>query len=141
MPSESKTSKRRVNARQREAAALELRRLGASYRKIAADLGYRSVASAYDAVARAFARLLPVEDVEAARQVELDRLDLATHRIMSKVSRGELAAIDRLIKLSEQRAKLAGLYAPTKTDLTSGGKPFGGTNNLDDAGADGAEGK
>jgi hypothetical protein len=47
------------------------------------------------------------------RQMELERLDAALLQVFPGVNRGDLFAVDRLIKLVQERAKLLGLYANT----------------------------
>jgi hypothetical protein len=65
---------RSVNTAQRDAQAAELRSRGLSYRQIAAEMGYRSVRSAQEAVTRALKEIVedPANDV---RVMELGRLD------------------------------------------------------------------
>ena len=49
--------------------------------------------------------------------LELARLDVAQRAIWKKVVKGDLAAIDRLLKIMQRRAKLIGLDAPVKLDV------------------------
>lgn len=130
---------------ERDAQFLELRRRGLSYRQIAAQMLVSSQKTAYEAVQRALKDAIQ-EPADEVRQIELDRLDelmrhalrvLATpHYVVSQI-KGEvitfldvngtdkpvvddapiLAAIDRLLKISERRAKLLGLDAPTRTRI------------------------
>jgi len=117
--------------------AYELRLQGRSFRAIAADMGL-SVSTVHDRVNDyAAGRLDPLAD--QYRQVELDRLDglavkayevLARDHVVAQQGRivrddeGKpllddgpvLQAIDRLVKISERRAKLLGLDAAVKVD-------------------------
>lgn len=126
---------------ERDAHAAQLRADGLSYRQIAAALGYGHPQSAHDAVARAMAEVI-AEPAAAAVQFELERLDLAYRKTLAVLERhhvtvsngrvvelhGEpleddgpvLAAVDRLIRISESRRKLLGLDSPTKTAISGG---------------------
>lgn len=123
----------------REARAIELRRNGATYPQIAERLSI-SEAGARKIVKRVLDRMV-TEAVPDVRKLELDRLDqlhvqalLVLQREHVVVSGGKavldqagrpirddgptLAAIDRLLKVQERRARLLGLDAPTKVDMT-----------------------
>lgn len=121
-----------------DAEAARLRSRGLSYRQIAEQLGM-SVSSAHDAVRRAMAAVI-AEPASDAIAFELDRLDrmyqaalkvLESHHVT--VSQGKvveldgvpleddgpvLAAIDRMVKISESRRKLLGLDQPAKTQVS-----------------------
>jgi hypothetical protein len=101
-------------------------------------MGWKTQASAYEAVQRGLADAIQ-EPADEVRRLELERLDeyarhalrvLATPHLL--VSQGiavvhpvteepladdgpVLAALDRLIKISERRAKLLGLDAPARS--------------------------
>lgn len=117
MPGESKTSRRRLAAAQRQRNALELRIGGASFDQIAEQLNYASKSGAYHAVMAALRRV-PAPEADTYRSINLERLNRIRLAIAQAVRRGELLAIDREIKLQQEEAKLLGLYAPEKIDLT-----------------------
>lgn len=96
-------------AREREERALDLSALGYSYERIARELDYAHRRSAKAAVDRALARI-PVEAAKRLRAVELHTLDLAQRSLADKIVKGNLGAIDRLIRVMDHRAKLLGLY-------------------------------
>lgn len=122
----------------RDAAACRLRARGLTYEQIATDLGMASRSSAYDAVQRALTATVK-EPADEVRQIELVRLDelhraaLAvlegTHYVVDKgqvviwegaplVDDGPvLAAVDRLLKVQERRARLLGLDIPVKQQV------------------------
>jgi hypothetical protein len=124
-----------------DARAAELRAEGKTYRQIAAAMGWSHPQSAHDAVARAMAEIV-AEPAAAAVQFELDRLDLAYRKTLAvleghhvTVSNGRvvvldgeplqddgpvLAAVDRLVRISESRRKLLGLDSPTKMAVSGG---------------------
>jgi hypothetical protein len=117
MKGESRTSARRMDAMKKAADALVLRRAGATYADIAQQLGYTAPAGAQKAVERGLKATLQ-EPAESLRTLELDRLDRAQRQIWPAVLQGNLGAVDRLLKIMERRAKLKGLDAPVKSELT-----------------------
>jgi hypothetical protein len=133
------------DAAARRQQALDLRRAGVPYRAIGRQLNV-SEAQAHRDVHAALARLaeLELESANELRTMELLRLDalsLEASRILSAthplVSGGKvlsrftddgkaigltddgpkLAAIDRLLRISESRRRLLGLDAPTAVDV------------------------
>lgn len=137
---ESKTSARRVAAAQRRAEAVKMRRDGARYSEIAKKLGYTTPASAVQDVQRALSAEI-AEPAAELRAIEVQRLDMmwqATIEVLRAqhvvVSNGRvvflndepikdhgpiLAAIDRLLKIQERRARLLGLDAPKSIEVVS----------------------
>lgn len=97
----------------REAANLRIQRY--SWDTIAKRLGYNSRGSAYSAVQRHI-KNIPREAVEELRNLELESLDVAETALSDAINAGDTQAINAMLKVKEQRAKLVGLY-----DLPSGG--------------------
>lgn len=87
--------------------ALELRRQGLNYHEIARELKI-STNRAYELVQSALTRwmLEPAEDV---RLLELQRLDALLAALWDKAIAGDLAVVDRVLRIMERRAKLLGL--------------------------------
>jgi len=112
-----------LNALDKQMQALELRKAGVPYLRIAEVLGYASGSGAHKAVATALKKTLQ-EPADDLRRLELERLDAMLSAIWASVKQGQYGAIDRAIKIMERKAKLLGMDAPTRTDLTSGGKPL-----------------
>jgi hypothetical protein len=134
----------RVDAADRDARALELRRAGLSYRQIAAQMSV-SVGAAWKYVTRGLDRTRR-EPADALRDLEAERLDqlqLEALRVLRRrhflVQGGEvvtrtnpgtgqveellddgpvLAAIRALLAVQERRARLLGLDAPAKVDAS-----------------------
>ena len=101
-------------ARLREAKedrALLFRTEGKGYKQIAQALGYSDASGAAKAVKRALARR-PADDVEQARQVEVDRLDALICVLWPKATQGQLFTIDRVLAIMQRRAELLGLDVP-----------------------------
>ena len=97
----------------KEAQVVQLRRGGLTWDLIAQRVGYKHPASARDAYMRASARIVR-DDIDAIRQTEEDRLDIAQSAIWDKVLDGDVQAVNTLIRVMERRAKLLGLDQPVK---------------------------
>ncbi|MFJ8690296.1 hypothetical protein [Micromonospora wenchangensis] len=126
----------------RRADAVAMRMTGASFQEIADTLGYNSRGAACQDVTRALEANIAEQNraVEVYREEELQRLDLLmaeAWRVLRRqhvtVSHGRiirdeetdqpllddgpvLAAIDRVLKIQERRAKFLGLDAPTRVE-------------------------
>lgn len=111
---ESKTGARRVRGSVRRAQCMNLRRSGATYSEIGAQVGI-SRQAAFKHVKTEMLSLAEVasEDASAIRALEIDRLDRLQLGIWSSASTGHLGAIDRILKIMERRAKLLGIDSPT----------------------------
>lgn len=132
---------RNLETATRDAEAARLRTRGLTYRQIAAELDMAGPGKAYEAVRRVLAETTQ-EAADDLRTVELERLDLmyqAALKVLETehltISHGKviyrddtglpladdgpvLVAIDRMLKIQERRAKLLGLDAPTKANVT-----------------------
>lgn len=113
-----KEQARAIGILERREQALNLRRAGLSIRAIATRLNVDPSTIHEDIkVMMAEAVKENVDNAEGLRTLELERLDDMLLRIQPQVSKGDLKAIDRALRISEQRAKLLGLYAPVKNDV------------------------
>ena len=101
---------------EREAEVLRLRRGGLTFDLIAKELGFSHASGAHKAYVNACKRII-VSDVEEIRSVEAERLDIAQSAIWAKVLRGEIPAVQTLMRIMERRARLFGLDAPTKAQV------------------------
>lgn len=101
----------RAAANDRQRKALELRKAGLSFAEIAKRVGYASASSARSAVIAALKKASE-ETGEASRKLELERLNRLLLAIWPKAIAGEPAAVDRALRIMQQRAKLVGLYEP-----------------------------
>ncbi len=119
MPTESKASPRRMRARDREVQALNLRKSGATYEQIGKALEI-TTQGAYKAIIRSLRKLNEKnsEGADELRRLEVERLDRMLAAIWSQVISGNQGAIDRALRIGERRAKLIGLDAPTKQEVT-----------------------
>jgi len=102
----------------REERALNLRVAGFSLQQIVDQIPHFSYPSdAHRAIRNAYARSAPAHVVEAAREVELTRLDQMTRAIWPAVLRGDLLAMDRALKIMNHRMRLLGLNKEPSLDL------------------------
>jgi transcriptional regulator len=115
MPGKSKTSKDRINARERQGKALEMRKAGYTYQVIADNLGYYDRAAAEKAVRRALERITE-EPAKEVLKLELERLDAMLTQLWNKVGSGKIEAFDRVLKIMDRRARYLGLDKGEKFD-------------------------
>jgi hypothetical protein len=136
---------RTVEDAERDERAARLRADGWTFARIAEELGYDSRATAHHAVQRVLKETVR-EAGEDLRSLELERLDKLYRSAMGVLERqhvtvshgkiiqapdpdtGEetpliddapvLNAIDRLLRIQERRARLLGLDAPVKRDIS-----------------------
>lgn len=99
-------------AAEKQAKALKLRTMRVGYAEIARQVGYASPGAAHDAVKRALAAI-PRENAKELRTSELEGLDVAERALAQRLARGDLRAIDRMLRIKDMRAKLTGLYEET----------------------------
>lgn len=110
-----------VEAHDRQARALELRLTGMEYEDIAAQLGYADRATAFKACRAVLARR-EYESADEMRAIEGAKLNKLETTLWALVDNGDLAAIDRLIKVMQRRANLYGLDLAGRVDIVAGGE-------------------
>lgn len=101
---------------EREARALQLRIAGASFEKIAQVLGMSNRSVAFKAYERALSRV-HAENANQMREIGSARLDTLLTAVWGKAVKGDLAAVDRVLKIEERRARLFGLDSPTRLSI------------------------
>lgn len=116
---EDAASPRRIEAAEKRARALELRKAGATYDQIARQVGFSERGAAYRAVQTALLEITQ-EPAQEVRQLELERLDAMLLGLWPAARKGKEGAVDRVLRIMERRAKLLGLDAPVKAEM--GGK-------------------
>ena len=105
-----RSQRKQAEAREKRRQALELRKAGVEYERIAQQLGYNSKQAVYWAV-KAALKDITREPAQEVKDLELSRLDAALLAIWNKVRSGDLFAIDRFLRIQHQRAQLLGLYS------------------------------
>jgi len=121
MGNSARRDTRAAETQERRRRALTLRRDGLSYDAIARKMGVSvSVAHAYvhDAI-----RDIPAPEAEATRTIELERLDRLQAGLWARATKGDPKAVGAVLRVMDRRAKLLGLDAPQKTEITG---PDGG---------------
>lgn len=119
----SKNSPAKARMLKHQEQALALRRSGMAYSAIAAKLGLsKSRAHALVQLGLEDAREQVAAHSDQLRSEEVSRLDGMLAKIYPKAARGDLQAIDRVLKISERRSRLFGLDAPVRTALQGGGE-------------------
>jgi hypothetical protein len=118
MSGESKASENRITAAERRVEALALRKAGLGYTAIAAQLGYAGPSGAYKAIATALGELTR-EPARELVNLEVARLDDLLLGLWGDARKGNVAKVDRVLKIMQRRADLLGLDAPQRfADVT-----------------------
>ena len=93
---------------ERQQRAAQLRMAGLSYAQIAQQLNYDSISGAYAATQAGFETACnePTSDI---RKLELERLDVLLTGLWASARKGDVASVDRVLKLMERRARYLGL--------------------------------
>lgn len=107
---------KRVQAHERKLKALEMRKARATYAQIGAALGVTKNA-AWKLVQSALKETIR-EPAEEVRALELETLDRLQFALWQQATNGNHGAVDRVLRVMERRAKLLGLDAPEKRELT-----------------------
>lgn len=113
---------RKIRKNEQMLQALELRRAGASYQQIANALSV-SKTRAWKIVKAALDELVQQRDDTAERVRELELYRLNKLRLALDPKKSDPRVADTLIRISAREAKLRGLDAPQKTELSG---PNGG---------------
>lgn len=99
-----------------QAACLQLRLEGHSFRAIADQLGL-SLGTTYSRV-RAAVDLEVNPKADELRAVEVQRLDMYLARLAPKIAEGDDRAINTAVRISESRRRMLGLDRPVAIDAT-----------------------
>jgi hypothetical protein len=113
---EDPASPRNIEAAERRARALELKKAGATYDQIATQLGYSDKSGAYRAVQNALSEIT-AEPAKAVLRLELERLDAMLLALWPKARKGDGAAIDRVLRIQERRTRYLGLDSPQRISV------------------------
>ncbi|MER5302291.1 hypothetical protein ABT039_22915 [Streptomyces lasiicapitis] len=104
----------------RRSQAIALRLAGMDYQTIAERLDYADRGAASKDVHRALETNLEAESAAAAtlRELEVQRLDRMQAAAWAKAAKGDLKAIETVLKVIDRRARLLGLDRPARTEIT-----------------------
>ncbi len=123
MAKTNKTSKRAVAAIENRDKAFQYRKLGYSYSRIAKVLGVTPAAVYFmvrDKLQELNASLL--ENAKEVFSMELERLDSILIPALRKAKKGDMLALDRVLKIMDRRARYLGLDAPKEYRVYDGDK-------------------
>lgn len=104
---------------ERRVKAFDLRKKGKNYREIAKELSVSPATIVLDV--KAVMKELQKDQLREAadyKALELDRLETLQAVMWNDAENGDQGAVDRVLRIMERRAKLLGLDAPTKTELS-----------------------
>lgn len=107
-----------ATAAEKRKKALDLRRAGWSFDDIATEVGYANRGSAHRAVKQGIAAITRESATELI-ELELSRLDDLLAGLYEQARNGDLFAVDRALKIMDQRAKFLGLYDHKPDDTTA----------------------
>lgn len=107
----------RIASVAKQAEALEYRKLGLSYAQIGLKLGM-SAQGAWNAVDSALKRTLDEADAGGVRKLELARLDALWLGFYAVAQKGDVQALGGCMNIMNRRARLLGLDAPEKREVT-----------------------
>lgn len=107
-------TKATIAAREIDAKALELRKIGLSYDRIATALGISDRGTAWRHVNRALQSTV-ADNANDVRKIEGERLDALFAVAFRQALTGDLKAVETCLQIQARRARLFGLDAPTRT--------------------------
>ena len=120
-------SYRSLSVAEKRLLAIQLKAMGYNYLEIGKKLGVSNVtASKYVHKAIEERNAKQADATEDLINIEIERLDSMLKAISQQVSKGHLGAIDKAIKISQERRKLLGLDAPKKLANADGDDLFSG---------------
>ena len=114
------TGKKTIGVKELRRKALDLRTIGLSYQQIADKLGV-SKSAAHRAVVKSLEDIQE-ETKELAKlnkTLDLQRLELIIREAMKLSLKGDLQAMDRVMKAIDRRARIYGFEAPQKIAQTT----------------------
>lgn len=91
---------------EKHARAVELHLAGATYQQIADTVGYATRSAAYTAVQKGLKRSGRTTSSTEAVPTELARLDAMLVGVWPRARRGDLGAVDRVLRIEERRSQI-----------------------------------
>jgi len=102
---------------EKERNVFRYRQAGWTFDRIANVLGYSHPSGAHAAFKRALERIKDESLANEMRELHRFRLEAALSAIWPEVQKGNLQAIDRMLKILDRDAKLYGLDMPIKSEV------------------------
>lgn len=101
--------------------ALKLKLAGLTYKDIAARMGFVSPIAAANAANRALSKHPDEAEVSKLRRMQYMKLEQMVAALHNRAMRGDLNAVDRILKVFDMENKLFGAYIlPTQAHTISG---------------------
>lgn len=108
----------KIRLEERRAEVFKLKKSGKTNKQIAEAMGITTASVAADVkIVLKKLQQQQLEDADLWRIMELERLDDIMTVLDSKVKEGDLASIDRYLRVSQARRELLGLDAPENSHL------------------------
>ncbi len=98
--------------------AMTLFKAGATYEEIAPQVGLKTATAARNLIAKAIGASTIALDQTASRILELERLETLHRVFWPKALKGDVAALDRVLKISAERQRLLGEPTRVKDAIT-----------------------
>jgi hypothetical protein len=115
-----KAPPKKVEKLEQKSKAIQMRMLRFSYRAIAERLGItHTTAERWVAEAMGEYNQTRLQGAEKLRERELAHLDYLITKLAPKIEAGDTGAIGSAVRVSERRARLLGLDAPAKVEVTN----------------------
>lgn len=111
----------RVAVSERRTEAVRLAASGMGYSQIAERLGFHDRSGAHKAVRGALVAH-QAEAVDELRQLELERLDALQRSCWDAALEGDIASVDRVLKVIAARVRLLGLDQFSDKPMSGGGR-------------------
>lgn len=127
MATARKTKPSTLKGKRNALQAMELRLQGETFESIAKKMGYANKSAAFKAVMREVDSLQAqcTATAEQVVRMELEDLDKLRKGLEPKIKKGDPQAITAALRIKEHRAKLLGLFAPAKAEVSGpGGGPI-----------------
>ena len=104
---------------ERMAKSLSLRKKGWSLKRIAEEVGVcQASVGTYLREALTALHQLALNDMDLDRQLELERLDGLYSKLAPGIEAGDPRSVEAALRISGRRAKLLGMDAPIKSEIT-----------------------
>lgn len=108
---------RDVAVREREARVIQWRTQGMKWDDVAAREGYANAGGAYKAFIRGMRRI-PAQAIDEHRRLQLEVIDAGVSALWPAYTQGKGYAIEKMMMLMDRKARLLGMDAPTRHQVT-----------------------
>ena len=115
------SAQQKVATHSKRVRCVELAAQGMSYDEIAQVVGYSGRGGAHKAVTAAL-RAQQAEAVDELRVLELARLDALQRSCWDAALEGDIASVDRVLRVIAARVRLLGLDQNTDKSMAGGGR-------------------